>query len=82
MLLLWWQKYSPGHKCKEPKFFQIDAINHSSSWKAPPFEGLEEEDEDKQLDNELPATPEEPVISIHALGMNFFSPNSQNQRFY
>eukprot|EP00253_Pinus_taeda_P026095 PITA_26095 len=55
-------KYSPGHKCKEPRFFQIDANEE-----APPFEGLEEEDEDNQQDNELPSTPEEPVISLHAL---------------
>eukprot|EP00253_Pinus_taeda_P009406 PITA_09406 len=61
------EKYSSGHKCKEPKFFQIDATNHSSSEEAPPFEGPEEEDEDNQPDNELPATPEEPVISLHAL---------------
>jgi len=31
------------------------------------LEGLEEEDDDNQPDNELPATPEEPVISLHAL---------------
>ena len=40
-------KYSPGHKCKEPKFFQIDATDYSSSKEAPPFEGQKEEDEDK-----------------------------------
>lgn len=61
------EKYSLGHKCKEPKFFQIDATDHSSSEEAPPFEGPEEEDEDNQPDNELPATLEEPVISLHAL---------------
>lgn len=59
--------YAPGHKCKEPKFFQIDATDHSSSEEAPPFEGPKEEDEDNQPDNELPITPEEPVISLHAL---------------
>ena len=61
------EKYSVGHKCKEPKFFQIDATDHSSSEEAPPFEGLEEEDKDNQPDNEPPATPEEPVISLPAL---------------
>lgn len=61
------EKYSPGHKCKEPKFFQIDATDHNSSEEASPFEGPEEEDEDNQPDNELPATPEEPIISLHAL---------------
>ena len=61
------EKYSLRHKCKLPKFFQIDAIDHSSSKKAPPFEEPKEEDEDNQLDNALPATPNEPVISLHAL---------------
>ena len=37
------EKYSPGHKCKEPKFFQIDATDHSSSEEAPPLEEPEEE---------------------------------------
>ena len=60
-------KYSPRHKCKEPKLFQIDTTDHSSSEEAPPFEGPEEEDEDNQLDNELPTTLEELVISLHAL---------------
>lgn len=40
------EKYSPGHKCKEPKLFEIDATDHSSSEGAPPFEGPKEEDED------------------------------------
>eukprot|EP00253_Pinus_taeda_P031893 PITA_31893 len=61
------EKYSSRHKCEEPKFFQIDATDHNSSKEAPPFEGPEEEDEDNQLDNEILATPEEPVISLHAL---------------
>lgn len=61
------EKYSPGHKCKEPRFFQIDDIHHNSSEQAPPFEGPEEEDEDNQPNNELLATPEELVISLHAL---------------
>ena len=61
------EKYSPRHKCKEPKFFQIDAIDHSSSEEAPPLEEPEEEYEDNQPDNELLATLEEPVILLHAL---------------
>ena len=61
------EKYSPGHKCKEPKFFQIDAIDHSSLEEAPPLKEPEEEDEDNQQDNELPATPEELVLSLNAL---------------
>eukprot|EP00253_Pinus_taeda_P002246 PITA_02246 len=61
------EKYSPGHKCKEPKFFQIDATNQSSLKEAPPFEEPEEEDEENQWDNALPTTPNEPVISLHFL---------------
>eukprot|EP00253_Pinus_taeda_P017410 PITA_17410 len=61
------EKYSLGHKCKEPKFFQIDATNHSSSKEAPPFKGQKGEDEDNHPENELLATPKEPVISLHAL---------------
>jgi len=68
-------KYSLGHKFKEPKFFQIDVTNHSSSEEAPPLEGLEEEYEDTQQKNELPAMPEEPVISLHAL-VEFFVPQN------
>ena len=40
------EKYSLGHKCKEPKFFQIDATDHNSSEEAPPFEEPGEEEED------------------------------------
>lgn len=29
------EKYSPGHKCKEPKFIKIDATKNSSSKEAP-----------------------------------------------
>jgi len=57
------EKYSHGHKCKEPKFFQIDAIDHSSLEEAPPLEEPEEEDKDNHLDN----VPEELVILLHAL---------------
>lgn len=41
-------KYSPRHKCKEPKFFQIDVIDHSSSEEDPALDGPKEEDEDAQ----------------------------------
>eukprot|EP00253_Pinus_taeda_P017311 PITA_17311 len=57
------EKYSPGHKCKEPKFFQIDATDYISSEEAPPLEEHEEEEEDNQKDNVL----DKPVISLHAL---------------
>ena len=40
------EKYSPGHKWKEPKFFQIDSTDHSSLEEAPPLEEPEEEYED------------------------------------
>lgn len=52
---------------QEPKFFQIDATNHSPSEEPPPFEGPEEDDEDNQLDNDLLAMLEELVILLHAL---------------
>lgn len=57
------EKYSPGHKCKEPKFFQIDATDYSSSEEDPPLEEHEAVEEDNQKDN----VPDEPVISLHAL---------------
>eukprot|EP00253_Pinus_taeda_P012384 PITA_12384 len=57
------EKYSPGHKCKEPKFFQIDATDYSSSEEDPPLEEPEAVEGDNQKDN----VPDEPVISLHAL---------------
>lgn len=57
------EKYSPGHKCKEPKFFQIDATDYSSSEEDPPLEEHEAVEEENQKDN----VPDEPVISMHAL---------------
>eukprot|EP00253_Pinus_taeda_P027840 PITA_27840 len=57
------EKYSPGPKCKEPKFFQIDATDYSSSEEDPPLEEPEAVEEDNQKDN----VPNEPVISLHAL---------------
>ena len=57
------EKYSPGHKCKEPKFFQIDGTDYSSSEEAPPLEEPEEVEEDNQKDKVL----DEPVISLHTL---------------
>eukprot|EP00253_Pinus_taeda_P030509 PITA_30509 len=57
------EKYSPGHKYKEPKSFQIDATDYSSSEEDPPLEEPEAVEEDNQKDN----VPDEPVISLHAL---------------
>eukprot|EP00253_Pinus_taeda_P034658 PITA_34658 len=57
------EKYSPGHKCKEPKFFQIDATDYNSSEEAPPLDQPEVDEEDNQKDN----VPDEPVLSLHAL---------------
>jgi len=57
------EKYSPGHKCKEPKFFQIDATNYSSTEEDPPLEEHEALEEDNQKDN----VSDEPVILPHAL---------------
>jgi len=41
-------KYSPRHKCKEPKFFQIDVTDYSSSEEAPPLEGPKDKVEEIQ----------------------------------
>ena len=57
------EKYSPGHKCKEPKFFQIDATDYSSTEEDPPLEEHEALEEDNQKDN----VSDKPVISLHAL---------------
>jgi len=57
------EKYSLGHKCKEPKFFQINATDYSSLKEDPPLEEHEAVEEDNQKDN----VPDEPVISLHAL---------------
>eukprot|EP00253_Pinus_taeda_P012385 PITA_12385 len=48
---------------KEPKFFQIDAIDYSSSEEDPPLEEPEAVEEDNHKEN----VPDEPVISLHAL---------------
>jgi len=57
------EKYSPGHKCKEPKFFQIDATDYSSTEEDPPLEEPEAIEEDNQKE----MVSDEPVISINAL---------------
>ena len=57
------EKYSLGHKCKEPKFFQIDATDYSSTEEDPPLEEHEAPEEDDQKEN----VSDEPVISLHAL---------------
>eukprot|EP00253_Pinus_taeda_P011630 PITA_11630 len=51
------------HKCKEHKFFQIDATDYSSTEEDPPLEEHEPLEEDNQKDN----VSDEPVISLHAL---------------
>jgi len=57
------EKYSPGHKCKEPKFFQIDATDYSSNEEDPPLEEQEAIEEDNQKE----IVSDDPVISLHAL---------------
>eukprot|EP00253_Pinus_taeda_P031748 PITA_31748 len=57
------KKYSPGHKCKDPKLFQIDATDYNSTEEDPPLEEHELLEEDNQQDN----VSDEPVISLHAL---------------
>jgi len=56
-------KYSPGHKRKEPKFFQIDATDYNSTEEDPPIEEEEALEEDNQKEN----VSDEPVILLHAL---------------
>eukprot|EP00253_Pinus_taeda_P010028 PITA_10028 len=51
------------HKCKEPKFFQIDATDYNSTEEDPPLEEHEPLEDDNQQDN----VSDEPVISVHAL---------------
>ena len=51
------EKYSPRHKFKEPKFFQIDVTDHNSSEEAPSLGRPEDEVEETQQDNELTAMP-------------------------
>ena len=57
------EKYSPGHKCKEPKFFQIDATDYSSTEEDPPLEEPEAIEEDNQKE----IVSDEPIISLNAL---------------
>jgi len=57
------EKYSPGHKCKEPNFFQIDATDYSSTEEDPPLEEHKALEEDHQKENVF----DEPIISLHAL---------------
>eukprot|EP00253_Pinus_taeda_P019071 PITA_19071 len=57
------EKYYPSHKCKEPKFFQIDATDYNSTEEDPPLEEHEPLEDDNQQDN----VSDKPVISLHAL---------------
>ena len=57
------EKYSPGHKCKESKFFQIDATDYSSTEEDPPLEEPEAIEEDNQKET----VSDELVIWLHAL---------------
>eukprot|EP00253_Pinus_taeda_P013939 PITA_13939 len=57
------EKYSPGHKCKEPKFFQIDATDYSSTEEDPPLEEQEAIEEDNQKE----IVSDDPVILLNAL---------------
>eukprot|EP00253_Pinus_taeda_P028285 PITA_28285 len=56
------EKYSPGHKSKEPKFFQMDATDYSSTEEDPPLEEQEAEE-----DNQKDIVSDDPVISLNAL---------------
>lgn len=60
-------KYSCGHKYKEPKLFQTDATDSNSSDEDPSLEVLKEEAGKAQTENHLTATTDELVISLHTL---------------
>lgn len=62
-----YDKYSSGHKCREPKFFQIDVTDNSSSKEAPPPMWPEDEVEVTHPNNDLITMRDELVISLHAL---------------
>eukprot|EP00253_Pinus_taeda_P024423 PITA_24423 len=57
------QAHSTTQTLKEPKIFQIDSTDYSSSEEDPPLEEPEAVEEDNQKDN----VPDEPVISLYAL---------------
>jgi hypothetical protein len=65
------EKYAPGHKCREQKFFQIDASTSSSYDDIPSDEVSDQEVAQPSDPVEDPVvTPMEsmdPVISLHAL---------------
>jgi hypothetical protein len=65
------EKYSPGHKCHEQKFFQIDGSAPTSSEDRLSDEAPDSKDTQPTSPIPDPVTPpvepEEPVISLHAL---------------
>jgi hypothetical protein len=65
------EKYSPGHKCREQKFFQIDVSTSTSSEDILSDEATDTEDTQPTVPISYPVPPpmepEEPVISLHAL---------------
>jgi hypothetical protein len=71
LLLYCDEMYSPGPKCKEQKFFQIDVSTSSSYEDKPSDEAPDPEDVQPSVHAEdsvsSPVVPEEPVISLHAL---------------
>ena len=71
------EKYSPRHKFKEPKFFQIDTSENNSVDEAIAIEVTEEEEGEPLMTQNIdtPTTPDELVISLHAL-VNISSPQT------
>ena len=63
------EKYSLGHKSKEPKLFQIDAIEKNLADEAPSIKVPKEEASEPQtnMENDLITMLDEPIISLHAL---------------
>lgn len=64
-------KYSSSHKCREQKFFQIDASASTSSENIPLDEAPDPEDAQPSVHLKdsvaTPMEPAEPIISLHAL---------------
>ena len=54
--------YSLRHKCKETKLLQIDVTDNNSADEAPSLEVPEEEVGETQINNDLIATPDHPII--------------------
>ena len=77
-----YEKYSLGHKCREQKFFQIDASILSSYEYIPSYEAPDQEDAQPSVHVEYyVVAPEELFISLHAL-LGILAPQTLNIKGY